>query len=322
METWQIVLIAVLSVFAAIVLSLVTAYVCYRIVFFSNRKKKNDAYFRKVMKHYGEYGERFDNLLKNLQDSECEKISINSRDGLLLSGKYYHKNDGGPLHILFHGYRSRAEYDMSGIAYECMSLSHNVLLVDQRAHGESSGKTISFGIKEREDLLSWCVYAKNRFGDGVKIFIWGVSMGAATVLMSLDLPLPDNVIGAVVDCPYSAPSGIINHVGKKIHAPMFLLFPFVRLGAMLFGSFRLGKISAENSLLKAEVPVLLIHGEKDGFVPCEMSEKMAKSAKNANVDLRFLKVENATHAMNYLENPEKYRKAVFEFIMEILERNK
>ena len=68
--------------------------------------------------------------------------------------------------------------------------------------------------------------------------------------------------------------------------------------------------------------MLLIHGAADTFVPCEMSEKMAEDALLAGVDLRFLKFENAPHAMSYLEDAEKYRGAALAFLEEILERNK
>ena len=321
MEDWLIFFIVVSSVVVLLLLSFLVSYLTYRLAFYSNRKKENAAYLKKVMESYREYGKGFETLVKNLEENECARVFIVSDDGLKLSARYYHKKDDAPLHILFHGYRSRAEFDMSGGAYECMSLSHNVLLVDQRAHGMSEGKSISFGINERRDLLLWCSWAIKNFGEDVKIFLWGVSMGAATVLMSLDLPLPRNVIGAVADCPYNSPEDIIRLVGKKIKMPVGLLFPFLRLGSRLFGGFRLGTASAEKSVLKAKIPVLLIHGEADTFVPCEMSEKMAFDAKEAGIDLRFLKFENAPHAMSYLENAEKYRSAAIAFINEILERN-
>ena len=322
MDAWQILLIILLSIIALLVFVLAVAYITYRITFFSNRNKGNDAYLKKVMKSYGEYGEHFKTLTENINATEWERVFIESYDGLRLSARYYHSSDTAPLHILFHGYRSRAEFDMSGGVYECMSLSHNVLLVDQRAHGESEGKSISFGINERLDLLLWCEYAKERFGDDVKIFIWGLSMGGATVLMSLDLPLPRNVLAAVADCPYSSPEDIIKRVARSIHAPIALLFPFLRLGAMIFGGFRLGEISAEKSVSESKIPVLLIHGERDGYVPCEMSEKMAELATARGVDVRFVKFENASHGMSYLENTEKYRRIASDFINEILERNK
>jgi len=317
MDTWLIHLLSVLGLFLLI---FGASYITYRIAFLANRNKENNVYLRRVEKCYGKYGEAFEKLTDNLASHKSERVFISSFDGLKLSARYYHIKDGAPIHILFHGYRSRADLDMVGAAYECMALSHNVLLVDQRAHGKSGGKNISFGINERQDLFAWCNFVISRFGENTEIFIWGVSMGAATVLMSLDLPLPKNVLAAVADCPYSSPEAIIRRVGKRIHLPVFLLFPFLKLGARIFAGLRLGGISAEKSLLESQIPVLLIHGEADNYVPCEMSEKMAKSAAAAGVDLRFIKFENAAHAMCYLENAEEYGCAVRGFINEILER--
>ena len=321
MENWLIALIPVLSIVFLLLLALLVSYLTYRIAFYSSRKKENTAYLKKVAESYGEYGEKFEKVVKNLEDSECTRVFVTSFDGLRLSARYYHKKDGAPVQILFHGYRSRAEFDMSGAAYECMKMSHNVLLVDQRAHGFSEGGSISFGINERQDLLAWCDYARKEFGEDVTIFLWGVSMGGATVLMSLDLPLPKNVVGVVSDCPYTSPEAIIKLVGRKIKMPVALLFPFLRLGARLFGGFRLGEVSAEKSVLKAKIPVLLLHGGADTFVPCEMSEKMADAALCAGVELKFLKFENAPHAMSCFEDSEKYRTSVCEFVNKILERN-
>ena len=321
MKEWQIIaLIIASSVFAVLCIVLLIAYLTYRIAFFSSGKKINDAYIKKIMENHCEYKDVFEALIKNLEECECERVYISSRDGLRLSARYYHKRDGAPVHVLFHGYRSRAEFDMSGAAFECMSLLHNVLLVDQRAHGDSEGHSISFGINERYDLKLWCDYAVERFGEDVKIFIWGVSMGAATVLMSLDLDLPKNVIGAIADCPYSSPREIIMLVGRKMHMPVRAFFPLLKLGAVIFGGFRLTNESAETSILKAKIPVLLIHGEDDNFVPCEMSRKIARSAESRGVDLRLLTFPRAHHATSYLEDKEKYGNAVRSFVNEQIER--
>ena len=149
MDWWLIVLISVASFAFVIFFVILLAYFTYKIAFFADRRKDDGEYLEKVKESYGKYGDAFAALVENVSTGECERVFIESCDGLKLSARYYHKKDGAPLHILFHGYRSRAEFDMSGAAYECMNLSHNVLLVDQRAHGMSEGESISFGIKER-----------------------------------------------------------------------------------------------------------------------------------------------------------------------------
>ena len=72
-----------------------------------------------------------------------------------------------------------------------------MLLPDQRAHGYSGGHTITMGVKERYDARDWAVWARSHFGPEVPIFLMGVSMGAATVVLAAGLSLPDNVCGVV-----------------------------------------------------------------------------------------------------------------------------
>ena len=111
-------------------------------------------------------------------------VHITAQDGTPLAARYYHHADGAPLAIIFHGYRGYAERDGLGGYTLCTALGYNVLLPDQRAHGYSGGHTITMGVKERYDARDWTVWARSRFGPEVPIFLMGVSMGAATVLLA------------------------------------------------------------------------------------------------------------------------------------------
>jgi predicted alpha/beta hydrolase len=84
---------------------------------------------------------------------ECEIVSITARDGTRLSGRYYHISDTAPLQIQAHGYRGHPLRDFAGGARMCLDAGHNLLLIDQRAQGDSGGKTISFGINLKLNLL-------------------------------------------------------------------------------------------------------------------------------------------------------------------------
>lgn len=141
-----------------------------------------------------------------------ESVFITSFDGVKLYARYYHVRDGAPLQIQFHGYRGSALLDFCGGNKLAREIGHNTLVVDQRAHGKSGGNTITFGINERYDCLSCINYAVERSGKETPIFLSGVSMDAATVLMASELNLPDNVIGIIADSPYSSPEEIIRKV--------------------------------------------------------------------------------------------------------------
>ena len=141
-------------------------------------------------------------------------------------------------------------------------------------------------------------------------------MGAATVLMTTDLLLPKNVVGVIADCPYSSPRAIIRKVIADMKLPVAPAYPFAVMGAFLFGGFRgLGKISAVNAVKHATVPILIIHGEADSFVPCDMSREIAAACASK---VRLETVPDADHAMSYMTDFERYKEASHSFAKECL----
>lgn len=264
---------------------------------------------------YETYREEIIRLYRQIRDRECEAVTILSDDGLKLYGRYYHQQDGAPLDICFHGYRSRSFTDFAGGSELSFELGHNLLLVDQRSHGRSEGRTITFGIRERWDVLNWTEYAVNRFGKDTKIFLYGVSMGAATVLMASGLKLPENVRGIVADCPYSRPMDIILHVGQKNPLPQWLIRPFVILGARIWGGFDVWETDAAEAVSNASVPILIVHGEADTLVPSVMSE-LSHSTDPHRIHRETF--PGAEHALSFLSDPKRYRAMVRRFISECL----
>ena len=220
-------------------LILIGAFITYRMAFFADQKKRDVSRVVPNDEQYAPYKERMLGLIEALAARPFERIEIRTEDGKRLTGRYYHQADGAPLDIGFHGYKSNSVRDFCGGSRIGFALGHNLLLPDQRAHGESDGHTITFGIRERQDCLAWIRYANERFGEDTRIVLYGVSMGAATVLMATGLELPSNVKCVIADCPYSSPSGIIRKVCVDRGLPPKPLFPLLRLGAILFGHFRL-----------------------------------------------------------------------------------
>ena len=191
----------------------------------------------------------------------------------------------------------------------------NTILVDQRAHGKSEGKTITFGINERYDCLAWAQYAEKRFGANTPIYLSGVSMGATTVLMASGLDLPPSVKGIFADCPFESPEGVIKKTCKDIKVPPSLAFPFIALGARLFGHFNVKATSAKEAVKKAKVPIMILHGDTDTVVPYEMGRGICEG----NPDLiAFETFHGAGHAMSYIVDREKYVGLVHDFFQRTL----
>lgn len=289
------------------------SYYAYRVAFYSPNKSR-DQIPSTSAPQYDPYRDEMKRIFELLRNRPCEYVTITSYDGLTLSGRYYHTADGAPLDIGFHGYRSSPMTDFTGGSELSINLGHNVLLVDQRAHGKSEGRTISFGIRERYDCLSWIQYAIQRFGEDTKILLYGISMGGATVLMASGLELPDNVKGIIADCPYSSAMDIIMDVGKTMPIPNWLIRPFVKLGAKVYGGFDVEETDAAEAVKNVHIPILIIHGEADNFVPCEMSDIVSENPQW----IQRYTFPNADHGISYLADPARYKRIVTDFMNKVL----
>ena len=302
--------IAAVIAFFILTVSYYTYYQCFR----ADPKRRDDPYSPIRGKQYEENRESMLRVTKIMDETPCEDISIHSHDGLTLWGRYYHTRDGAPLQILFHGYRSLALRDCAGMFILAKKMGFNVLAVDQRSHGRSQGKAITFGIKEQYDCAKWVEYAANRFGKDMPIILSGLSMGAATVIMASEMELPGNVCCVIADCPFSSPKTIIRKVCRDRGFPEKLVYPFIAAGARLFGGFSLESGSAQDSVTRSRLPILLLHGEADRFVPCEMSRSIHASCASPSQLHTF---PEAGHCLCYMIDPLRYEDVVTRFLWEI-----
>jgi fermentation-respiration switch protein FrsA (DUF1100 family) len=222
---------------------------------------------------------------------------------LRLCGKYYEYAPNAPIEIMFPGYRGVAQRDLCGGVQRAFSLGHSALIVNQRACDRSEGRVITFGVREHRDCLVWIDYVLDRFGGDVRIILAGVSMGAATVMTAAGCDLPPQVVGIVADCGYTSAKDIIQKVIRQLHLPAKLLYPFVRLGGMLYGGFDVEKTSPIEGMRRCRVPVFFAHGDADDYVPYEMSVKNAEACAAPH---ELLTVVGAGHGLSYLVDPAGY----------------
>ena len=311
----------IVYLFAGLIfLSVLIARYSYRTAFYSPEKRKEDDYAIPRGEQYEKERQRMLSLIRQMDEIPYEAVTISAQDGTKLSARYYHVRDGAPLQIQFHGYRGTAVRDFCGGNKLARESGQNTLDVDQRAHGKSGGTTITFGIRERLDCLCWAEYANQRFGSDTPVFLSGVSMGAATVLMASELELPTNVVGIIADCPYSSPEAIIRKVCREdMHLPPALVMPFIRLGARLFGHFDLREASALEAVQHTHIPLLLIHGEDDRFVPCDMSREIFDACTGEKTRITF---PGAGHGLSYIVDTETYSEAVSRFVDQCLQNNR
>lgn len=304
---WIIVIAAVLLLAA-----LLAAFVCYRIAFYVPPRTgaASDVIDLPDGEIYEPFREAMTQWTKEVREMPHQEFSVQSFDGLKLYGKYYEYKPGAPIELMFHGYRGSAERDLSGGVQRCFQVGRSVLLVDQRCCGKSEGNTITFGIKEHRDCLTWLDFMRRHFGADVKIILTGISMGAATVLTASGKPLPPNVIGILADCGYSSARQIICKVVKDMGIPAWLGYPFVKLGARLFGHFDLEETSPLQGVKQCSVPVIFYHGEEDAFVPCQMSVDLHEACASRK---QLVTVPGAGHGLSYPVQPERYLQTLREF---------
>ena len=312
MEFSEILLIVGICAVALILISLIISLVCFFMIFYSPKRKPTDpdVYDIPPGRAYEAHRDEITAWMRAVRNMPCENFTITSHDGLKLTARYYEYKKGAPIEILFHGYRGNAERDLSGGVFRCFSMDRNAILVDQRASGTSEGHVISFGINEEKDCRRWIDFAIEHFGKNVELIITGVSMGAATVAMAAGNDLPSNVKMALADCGYTSAKEIIFKVVRDMKLPARLLYPFIKLGAFLFGGFNIDANSPIEAVKRAKTPIIFIHGDSDGFVPHEMSVKLSEVCASR---CKMVTIPGAEHGLAYPIDKESYVKELKDF---------
>lgn len=237
---------------------------------------------------------------------------IISSDGLRLHATWFPQGECKKIVICFHGYTSQGMKDYLGLSGYYLKNGYSMLLVDERAHGESEGKYIGFGCLDRIDALKWINWVLRKCGEDVEILLHGTSMGGATVLMMSSLELPAQVKGIVSDCAFTSPKEVFSHVLKSMyHLPAFPVMNISNFLNKRFAGYGLDECNAAREVKKAKVPILFIHGSGDTFVPYSMCETMYENCASSK---KKLIIEGAAHAECYYKDTDAYENALTEFI--------
>lgn len=235
---------------------------------------------------------------KWLEDKPKEEVFITSFDGLKLHATVIEADENNKKCVIcFHGFTSKGMSDYGAIAKFYLEQGFNMIIPDARNHGESEGKYTGFGVLDRFDAQKWVEYAVNRYGSDVKIFLHGVSMGAATVLMASGLDLPENVKTIIADCGFTSAYDVFSHILKlDYHIPKFPIMNLTELMTKRKAGYGYNDVSTLNEVAKTKIPILFIHGEVDDFVPVWMSEKNYEVCAS---EKELLIVNDADHAESY-----------------------
>ena len=250
------------------------------------------------------------------KSSLCEKVSIVSFDGLTLKGLLFKSEKPTDKAVIcFHGYTSWGDREYCHMTEFFHGLGFDVLVIDQRAHGKSDGQYITFGINDRIDAVNWCSYLAERKGASCRIYLHGISMGCATVLMAADAGLPSCVKGIIGDCGYSSVPDIMLHVTKMKKGRRRRIMHIFEFVCRHKCGWSCNAASPADAMAKNKtLPVLFIHGEKDDFVPMRMT---MKNYEACNAPKALLIVKGAGHGESYYKDPVLYRQAMLDFLVKL-----
>lgn len=248
-----------------------------------------------------------------LENMPYINVYIKSFDGLRLYGALL-ENYSDKIVICVHGFTGSGKKDFASLAQAYYKNGYNVLLVDNRAHGQSEGKYVGFGVLDRLDLRNWVKYVINRFGSNVQIFLHGISMGAATVLMASSI-MPKNVRGIIADCGFTSVYEIFEYVLKRdYHLPKFPIIYLTNIMSKIRAGYGYKDVNTTAEIARSDIPILFIHGENDEFVPLWMTMKNYSHCK-AYKEL-FI-VRESEHAESHYIDKKGYERRILTFIEKI-----
>lgn len=266
-------------------------------------------------------GEKWEEYIKVIHAAKdklfarpSEHVTIKSRDGLTLHGDFFPaEKPTNRTAILFHGYTSMGLNDCATMGESFLEQGYNALIIDQRSHGKSEGRYIGFGILDRYDCVRWIEYALDRLGEDSDIVLYGVSMGASTVLMASGLDeFPKNVRAIIADCAFTSPYDVFTHILKRdYHLPPKPILAINERICRAKAGYGFRDCTTLQTVKRGEFPILFIHGKEDKFVPTVMSELNYKACTG---EKELLLVDNAGHAASLYENKPLYEKTVTEFL--------
>lgn len=279
-------------------------------VYFSNRimymRKKDDDF---ILHRELEAGRLNPSELMRLPRRE---VLIPSSFGYDLKAVVIEPHKTNKYMIFCHGV---TENKINSLKYVNLFLKRgfNALIYDHRRHGESGGKTTSYGHFEKFDLKTIVDWLKIDIGDDIFLGIHGESMGAATMLLYAGM-IEDSADFYIADCPFSDFKEQLSYrLEKEMKLPAKLLLPVADLFIKIRQKYSLHDVSPISVIDQIKSPILFIHSKKDDYILPTMTESLYEQKKGPK---KLFLAANGVHAQSYNENSEDYEKVVDEFLQD------
>ena len=251
-----------------------------------------------------------DKAAERMHNTPYEVFDMNSSRGEKLRGFYYNfEARGKKIAFIIHGYRSTHE-DASGMYFEFYKEKGiDVFTPDHVASGQSEGKYIGFDIFEAEDCLSWIEFLKAKFGENIEIILHGFSMGGATVL-KMSSYCPENVKFIIADSPYKNAKASLEHQIGIMYEP-------IRLLNKMIAGYDINNSDVTESLKKAKLPILFVHGRDDKLVPFVNGQELYAMYEG---EKDYFFPEKTRHIESMYTSPNEYKAKIQAFMDKYLSK--
>jgi pimeloyl-ACP methyl ester carboxylesterase len=181
-----------------------------------------------------------------------------------------------PVVVICHGMGANKQNFLVA-AYTVHSLDYNVLIFDFRGHGDSDGRTITFGVKESADVKAAFDFVRAKHPSS-KIYGLGYSMGASALLkMAAEHGGFDKI---VLDSTFARAENVALYSLLWYFGPVkWPMWQVGRFWGWVFSGVDVGRHNPEEYLAKvSDRPILLIHGAADSMIPSTESVRLHEVA--------------------------------------------
>lgn len=205
-----------------------------------------------------------------------EAIKFTTADDHALAGWLVAAPDSRRAVVLLHGYGGNRS-QMLPRARFFRELGYAALLYDARGCGESSGACITFGYRERADIVAAVKVLKER--GYTDIACLGMSQGGATILFAAE-EMPD-VKCVIVESVYDALTHAVDRRMRRFTGlPGWLaacaMVPFAEQRLEL----AIGAVRPVDHIARLACPVLVISGDKDDKTWPEDTARLFAAARD------------------------------------------
>ncbi|KLI38415.1 alpha/beta hydrolase [Brachyspira hyodysenteriae] len=242
-------------------------------------------------------------------ESSQKNVYTTSSDNFKLHAHLINNNSNVYV-IIVHPYEARGSY-MKYFIEKFYNMGFNILAIDLRTHGESEGKIYSLGYLERLDVLAWIKYINDNY-DNSQIILYGISMGANSVMMCCNEDNTNNVKAIIEDAGFT---NAYEQLKRRLDmAYKFSFLPIVE-ATSLMAKIRLGfsfaDIDVKKRVAMSKIPILFIHGDKDELVDYNMVNKLYDACSS---EKEKLIIKDGHHISAVFSNENLYWNTIKNFI--------